>query len=82
MPKAKKKVWYEVQTHCLFGGWLNVWTETVNGRTRPWVFTTRKAAQRAIDEYEIDVKEAIKDGDMDKDSWNPDELRIVRCYSK
>lgn len=80
MAKKKKTRW-EVQTYTLFGGWGNCWSESdSDGKNEgPQTFPTRKAAQAAINEYVAGVRQAIKAGNMDKQSM-PDtaELRIVK----
>ncbi|MBI4082619.1 MAG: hypothetical protein HY423_08410 [Candidatus Lambdaproteobacteria bacterium] len=43
---------YEIQTHTLADGWVNTWTyEDSDGDTRPETFSSKEAAQAALEEY-------------------------------
>lgn len=84
---------WEVQTNTLCQGWINTWTssERVGDKVveTPWVFKTRKEAQKSLNDFFAEVDEAVADGD----SGNPEtrsskgldveckrnDYRIVRC---
>ena len=57
---------YEVQTLTASDGWLNTWSVLdENDTSVPQTFTSRKAAQKEIDEHVSDIQEAIENGDLD-----------------
>jgi hypothetical protein len=63
---------YEVQTNFL-GDWENCWTGDDGGSR---TFPSRAAAQKELDEFLADVKEAVKRGDMEEE-YDPNDYRIV-----
>ncbi len=69
---------YEIQTYTLCYGWLNTWTyEDSKGVTRPETFSTRQAAQEALDEALLELAEEYSLGNIF--DYDHADFRIVQC---
>jgi hypothetical protein len=66
---------YEIQTHTFCNGWVNTWTyEDSNGDMRPEIFSSRKAAQAALDEYLQELAEDTSLGNIS--DYDREDFRI------
>lgn len=69
---------WEVQHHTLCQGWVNCWSEEVDGVSRPLVYETEGAAQDALEEFLREIAEEIADGARDPDhGYDAEEFRVV-----
>lgn len=62
------KHYYEVQTYSLAGGWQNTWTIGEGKSESPEIFFTIKDAQKAVSAEIKRTKDAIRNGDIVKES--------------
>ncbi|HEY5504085.1 MAG TPA: hypothetical protein VIK28_02935 [Sedimentisphaerales bacterium] len=68
---------YKIEVIYTYGWDDACWTEeTTDGVTRPLRFQTVGSAQKELDEFFADVKDAVAAGDMDIEE-NPNHYRIV-----
>jgi hypothetical protein len=63
---------YEVQTYTLCGGWVNIWTDSLDDTLV--TFATREEAQAELDDFLGELAYAVKVGHLD--DFNPDDYRI------
>jgi len=72
---------YEIQTHTLADGWVNTWTyEDSNGDMRPETFSSREAAQEALDDYLRDLADDVALGnitDYDREDFRIQAVPII-----
>jgi len=64
---------WEVQTHTLIDGWVNVWT---GGDGLPVLFDTEADAEHEVRVLLDDVKAAVADGYMESE-YSEDDYRVV-----
>ena len=62
------KHFYEVQTYSLADGWQNTWTVGKGETESPEIFFTIKDAQKAVSAEIKRTKDAIRNGDIVKES--------------
>jgi hypothetical protein len=69
---------WEVQHHTLCQGWINTWSEEVDGVSRPLVYETEAEAQAELQEFLREIAEEIAYGERDPDNgYDAEEFRIV-----
>lgn len=68
---------FEVQTNTICNGWVNCWTETdEDGNDTPLRFTSRESAQQELDDFFADIKQAVKNCNIE-DEYSLEDYRIV-----
>lgn len=72
---------YEIQHNTLADGWVNTWTTVQDGVETPETFLFESDAQLALDEFFLDIQEAVADGDLE-DGYSRDEFRIVKIEER
>ena len=69
---------WEVQHHTLCQGWINTWSEEVDGVSRPLTYPSEAAAQDALEEFLREIAEEIAYGERDPDQgYDSQEFRVV-----
>jgi hypothetical protein len=69
---------WEVQHHTLCQGWINTWSEEVDGVSRPLTYPSEAAAQDALEEFLREIAEEIAYGERDPDhGYDAEEFRVV-----
>jgi hypothetical protein len=62
---------FEVQTHTICDGWINIWHETGDDDiTRAVTFETREAAEKALAEFITEIDQAVARGDLSDSGKN------------
>lgn len=71
---------YEVQTYTLCDGWVNTWyIEHPDGTSEPETFSTRAAAQAALDEFLDEIAAEIACGQRHPDEdYDREEFCIAK----
>ena len=73
---AESQMRYEVQTNTVCDGWVNTWTEEVDGVEQPMIFATVQEAKDELDDFIADAEEAFANGDLG-DPYTINDYRIV-----
>lgn len=74
-------VW-EVQHHALCQGWVNCWSEQVDGVSRPLVYNTEEEAALDLQVFLKEIAAEIDAGERDPDQgYEADEFRVVEVFS-
>ena len=69
---------WEVQHHTLCQGWVNCWSEEVDGVSRPLTYPSEAAARDALEEFLREIAEEIAYGERDPDhGYDVEEFRVV-----
>ena len=80
MTKNKR---YQVEQHTVCDGWTNTWTEEdEDGVTMPQTFASRVEAHAAIQEFLLDVREAVANRYLAEFYRQVDfRVRVVRSHA-
>ncbi len=69
---------WEVQHHTLCQGWINCWSEEVDGVSRPLTYPSEADAQFELQEFLREIAEEIAYGERDPDhGYDAEEFRVV-----
>jgi hypothetical protein len=69
---------WEVQHHTLCQGWINTWSEEVDGVSRPLIYPSQAEAQFELQEFLREIAEEIAYGERDPDNgYDAEEFRVV-----
>lgn len=69
---------WEVQQHTLCQGWVNTWSEEVDGVSRPLLYATEDEAAFDLKAFLTEISDEIAYGERDPDNgFDPEEFRIV-----
>lgn len=73
---------WEVQHHTICQGWVNCWTEDVDGVSRPVVYETEEEAAFELQVFLKEITAEIDAGARDPDQgYDADEFRVVEASS-
>jgi hypothetical protein len=64
---------YQIETYTLCGGWVNIWTDSLDDTLV--TFDTYAAAQAELADFLGELAYAVKVGHLD--DYNPEDYRIV-----
>jgi hypothetical protein len=67
---------FEVQTYTFLDGWINCWSEEVNGESHPLTFKTYTAALEELTDFLAANHEAFTNGAVE-DQYEPHDYRIM-----
>ena len=67
---------FEVQTYTFLDGWINCWSEEVNGETKIMLFKTYTAALEELTDFLAANHEAFTNGAVE-DQYDPHDYRIM-----
>lgn len=69
---------WEVQHHTICQGWINTWSEEVDGMSRPLIYPSQAEAQFELQEFLREIAEEIAYGERDPDNgYDAEEFRVV-----
>jgi hypothetical protein len=69
---------WEVQHHAICQGWINTWSEEVDGVSRPLIYPSEAEAQYELQEFLREITEEIAYGERDPDNgYDAEEFRVV-----
>ena len=69
---------WEVQHHAICQGWINTWSEEVDGVSRPLIYPSEAEAQFELQEFLREIAEEIAYGERDPDNgYDAEEFRVV-----
>ena len=69
---------WEVQHHTICQGWINTWSEEVDGVSRPLIYPSEAEAQFELQEFLREIAEEIAYGERDPDNgYDAEEFRVV-----
>ena len=68
---------FEVQHYTLCDGWINTWTDIIDGKDVPSVFNSFDEALACLDEFLTDTLDGFVDGNL-SDSYDRNDFRIVK----
>jgi hypothetical protein len=69
---------WEVQHHTICQGWINTWSEEVDGVSRPLIYPSQAEAQFELQEFLREIAEEIAYGERDPDNgYDAEEFRVV-----
>ena len=68
---------FEVQHYTLCDGWINTWTDIIDGKDVSSVFNSFDEALACLDEFLTDTLDAFVDGNL-SDSYDRNDFRIVK----
>lgn len=73
---------WEVQHHTICQGWVNCWSEDVDGVSRPVVYETEEEAAFELKVFLQEIADEIAYGERDADQgYDADEFRVVAVSS-
>lgn len=73
---------WEVQHHTLCQGWINCWSEEVDGEARPLRYETEEEAAFELQSFLSEIAAEIDAGERDPDhGYDGDEFRVVEVAS-
>ena len=67
---------FEVQTYTFLDGWINCWSEDIDGKSEPMVFETYTAALEELTDFLAANHEAFTQGAFE-DLYDPHDYRIM-----
>lgn len=69
---------WEVQHHTICQGWINCWSEEVDGESRPLRYANEAEACFALQSFLAEIAAEIDAGERDPDcGYEADEFRVV-----
>jgi hypothetical protein len=69
---------WEVQHHTICQGWINTWSEEVDGVSRPLIYPSQAEAQFELQEFLREIAEEIAYGERDPENgYDAEEFRVV-----
>lgn len=70
---------WEVRQNTFCGGWVNTWSITEDGVSKPHTFATREEAQAELNAFLKDIADEIESGERDYDQgYDIDDFYIAR----
>lgn len=69
---------WEVQQQTLCQGWVNTWSEEVDGESRPLRYDSKVEAETDLFAFIIEIDLEIAAGERDPDNgYDPEDFRVI-----